>query len=91
MDYVLITPFIDQFKVERRILTLKDHLTFGDVLYVREQVKNQNDLTGFHMVARVAGLDFKDLAAMDMRDIDQIDEHIGRIRAPLPKPEESSE
>lgn len=81
MRLTLITPFKDFGGTVRTYLDLHDYLTGGDVLFAQRQVGSATE-QGYHMIARVAGLDLKDLDAMDVRDIAKVDAHIAAIQAP---------
>ncbi len=81
MRLTLITPFKDYAGVQRSHLDLRDCLTGGDVLFSQRQAGSELE-RGYHMIARVSGLDIKDLDGMDVRDIARVDAHIALIQTP---------
>jgi hypothetical protein len=82
MNLKLITPFKDIFDKPRTSLDLRDHMTAGDVLHALRTGDKEDFVVGLEMVARVAGLDRKDVERMDMRDVDRVHAHIAEIRSP---------
>jgi hypothetical protein len=81
MRLILTTPFKDLTGTLRTALDLRDVLTGGDILFAQRQKGNAVE-QGYHIIARVAGLDLKEVEEMDVRDIAQIDAHIVQIQAP---------
>lgn len=85
MRYKLHTPIKASTGRVLAEVELRDHLTAGDIIESRRVAIDKNDSfeTSLNLIARVAGLDYKlEAPQLDMRDVDAIDAHIGRIRAP---------
>lgn len=82
MIHKLVTPFTDGFGKKHAELELRDVLTAGDVLHARRAGESDQFVVGLELIARVSGLDIKDVYKLDMRDVDAIDAHIGVIRDP---------
>jgi len=79
MRLTLTTPFKDLTGTLRTTVDLRDVLTGGDVLFAQRQKGNAVE-QGYHMIARIAGLDLREIEEMDVRDIAKIDAHIARIQ-----------
>ncbi len=83
MLYLLHTPF-ELYVTKRAVreIEVRDYMTAGDILEARRLSSDKHDSfeVGLHLIARVAGLDIKDIARMDMRDVDALDAHIAEIR-----------
>lgn len=82
MIHKLINPFKDLGGVLRTELQVRDHLTAGDVLHARRSGAGDDFTIGLELIARVCGLDMKEVLSMDMRDVDVLDAHIGELRSP---------
>lgn len=64
-------------------LTLRSHLTGGDILFARRLPGGISDdlIFSFGIVSRVAGLDMAEVEAMSTKDIEAVQKHIAEIES----------
>lgn len=80
-DYTLVTPFKDLFGTERTTLKVRDVIRARDVMAAREAGTDAFRI-GIALIARMCGLDPKDVEEMDIRDVDALDALIVELRTP---------
>lgn len=85
MDLKLRTAFKTLDGRSLSTLTLRDYLTVGDVLDAEREGGDSSNKIAVVLVAKVAGLDVKEVHSLDTRDFDDISDHVIKIRERDPK------